>query len=255
MPINFHPLANLAQTNFDDNLADISRLLQERYTIKSKSRRNLNIELDDDELDHVNARFYDDNRQPIHKDLSDKVLTINIDEHSFINQPDHHTGRLIDDDFDDMQEDIRQQVEKAREDGLYDYDPVSPPSSHASDNSFDKNEFLSKTERDSPTLQSSQMFRRPDDNMSDTESEHEPASDKHANSTEQHSENESEYDRNSNPRPPEQDEDIFDMSTDSFDGSNVHRTYSQKSDSSSDEEPIPSSQPRTTMIVPQISKK
>jgi hypothetical protein len=76
---------------------------------------------------------------------------INIDEHSFINQPDHQTGRLIDDDFDDMQEDIRKQVKKAREDGLYDYDPVSPPSSHASDDSFDENEFLSETERDSPT--------------------------------------------------------------------------------------------------------
>jgi hypothetical protein len=91
--------------------------------------------------------------------------------------------------------------------------------------------------------------------MSDTESEHEPASDKHANSTEQHSENASQYDRNSNPRPPEQDKNIFDMSIDSFDESNVHRTYSQKSDSSSDQELIPSSQPRTTMIVPQISKK
>jgi hypothetical protein len=249
MPINFHPSANRAQTNFDDNLADISPMLRERYTIKSKSRRNLNIELDDDELDHVNARFYNENRQPIHKDLSD------IDEHSFINQPDHQTGRLIDDDFDDMQEDIRQQVKKAREDGLYDYDPVSPPSSHAPDDSFDKNEFLSETERDSPTPRSSQMFRRPDNNMSETESEHEPASDKPANSTTRDSENESEYDRNSNPRPPEQDDDIFDMSTDSFDGSNVHNTYSQKSDSSSDEELIPSSQPRTTMIVPQISKK
>jgi hypothetical protein len=91
--------------------------------------------------------------------------------------------------------------------------------------------------------------------MSETESEHEPASEKPANSTARDSENESEYERNSNPRPPEQDEDIFDMSTDSFDGSNVHRTYSQKSESSSDEELIPSLQPRTTMIVPQISKK
>jgi hypothetical protein len=180
---------------------------------------------------------------------------INIDEHSFINQPDHQTGRLIDDDFDDMQEDIRQQVEKAREDGLYDYEPVSPPSSHASDDSFDENEFLSETERDSPTPRSSQMFRRHDDNMSDTESEHEPASDKPANSTEQDSEHESEYERNSNPRPPEEDDNIFDMSVDSFEESNARRTYSQKSDSSSDEEPIPSSQPRTTMIVPQISKK
>jgi hypothetical protein len=255
MPINFHPSANRAQTNFDDNLADISPLLRERYTLKSKSRRNLNIDLDEDDLDHVNARFYDENRQPIHKDLSDKVLMINIDEHSFINQPDHQTGRLIDDDFDDMQEDIRQQVEKAREDGLYDYEPVSPPSSHASDDSFDENEFLSETERDSPTPRSSQMFRRHDDNMSDTESEHEPASDKPANSTEQDSEHESEYERNSNPRPPEEDDNIFDMSVDSFDESNARRTYSQKSDSSSDDEPIPSSQPRTTMIVPQISKK
>jgi hypothetical protein len=254
MPINFHPSANRAQTNFDDNLNDISPMLRDRYTLKSKSRLNLNIELDDDELDNVNARFYDENQQRIHKDLSDKVLTINIDEHSFINQPDHQTGRLIDDDFDDMQEDIRQQVEKAREDGLYDYDPVSPPSSHASDDSFDENEFLSETERDSPTPRSSQMFRRPDDNMSESESEHEPASDKPANSTEQNSENESEYERNSNPRPPDQDDDIFDMSNDSFDGSNVHRTYSQRSDSSSDEEIIPSTQPRPTMIVPKISK-
>jgi hypothetical protein len=229
-------------------------MLRDRYTLKSKSRRNLNIDLDDDELDNVNARFYDENQQRIHKDLSDKVLTINIDEHSFINQPDHQTGRLIDDDFDEMQEDIRKQVEKAREDGLYDYDPVSPPSSHASDDSFDENEFLSETERDSPTPRSSQMFRRPDDNMSDTESEHEPASDKPANSTEQDSENESEYERNSNPRPPDEDDNIFDMSNDSFDESNVHRTYSQKSDSSSDDEIIPSSQPRPTMIVPKISK-
>jgi hypothetical protein len=135
-------------------------------------------------LDNVNARFYDENQQRIHKDLSDKVLTINIDEHSFINQPDHQTGRLIDDDFDDMQEDIRKQVEQVREDGLYDYEPVSPPTSHASDDSFDENEFLSETERDSPTLRSSQMFRRPDNNMSKTESEHEPASDKPANSME-----------------------------------------------------------------------
>jgi hypothetical protein len=63
--------------------------------------------LDKDDLHHVNARFYDENRQPIQKDLSDKVLTINIDQHSFINQPDPLIGRLIDDDFDDMQEDIR----------------------------------------------------------------------------------------------------------------------------------------------------
>ncbi len=91
--------------------------------------------------------------------------------------------------------------------------------------------------------------------MSDTESEHEPASDKPANSTEQDSENESEYERNSNPRPPDEDDNIFDMSKDSFDESNARRTYSQKSDSSSDDEPIPSSQPRNTMIVPQISKK
>ncbi len=69
---------------------------------KIKITLNLNIDLDDDDLDHVNARFYNENRQPIHKDLSDKILMINIDEHSFINQPDHQTGRLIDDDFDDM---------------------------------------------------------------------------------------------------------------------------------------------------------
>jgi hypothetical protein len=205
-------------------------------------------------LDHVNARFYDENRQPIQKDLSDKVLTINIDEHSFINQPDHQTGRLIDDDFNNMQEDIRKQVEQAREDGLYNYDPVSPPSCHASDKSFNENEFLSKTERDSPTPRSSQMFRQPDDNMSNTESEHEPASDKPANSTENESENESEYERNSNPRPPDQDDDIFDTSVNSFNESNVQRTYSQKSNSSSDDEFIPSSQPRITMIVPKISK-
>jgi hypothetical protein len=132
---------------------------------------------------------------------------------------------------------------------------VSPPSSHASEDSFDENEFLSETERDSPTPRSSQMFRRPDDNMSKTESEHEPASEKPANSTARNSENESEYEQNSNPRPPEQDDDIFDMSNDSFDKSYDHRTYSQKSDSSSDDEIIPSSQPRPTMIVPKISKK
>ncbi len=255
MPINFHPSANRAQTNFYDNLADISPMLRDWYTIKSKSRRNLNIDLDDDDLNNVNARFYDDKRQRIHMDLSDKVLTINIDEHSFINQPDHQTGRLINDNFDDMQEDIRKQVEKAREDGLYNYDPVSPPSSHASDDSFDENEFLSETKRDSPTPRSSQMFRRPDDNMSETESEHEPASDKPANSTARDLENESEYEWNSNPRPPVQDNDIFDMSNDSFDESNVHQTYSQKSNSSSDDEIIPLSQPGTTMIVPKISKK
>jgi hypothetical protein len=175
---------------------------------------------------------------------------INIDEHSFINQPDHQTGRLIDDDFDDMQEDIRQQVEKARENGLYDYDPVSPPSSHASDDSFDENEFLSETERDSPT--------RDPPKCSDDQTRTCPKLNLNMN---QHQTNpqtqrpESEYERNSNPRPPEQEDDIFDMSTDSFNGSNVHRTYSQKSDSSPDEEPIPSSQPHTTMIVPQISKK
>jgi hypothetical protein len=254
MPINFHPSANRAQTNFDDYLADISPMLRDRYTIKSKLRRNLNIDLDEEDLDHVNARFYDENRQPIQKVLSDKVLTINIDEHSFINQLDHQTGRLIDDDYDDMQEDIRKQVKQAREDGLYDYDPVLPPSSHASDDSFDKNEFLSETERDSPTPRSSQMFIRPDDNMSDTESEHEPASDKQAHSKENNSENDSEYERNSNLRPPDQDDDIFDMSTDSFIESNVHQTYSQKSESSSDDEIIPSSQPHTTMIVQKISK-
>ena len=55
-------------------------------------------------------------------------------------------------------------------------------------------------------------------------------------------------------RHPEQDSDIFDMSIDSFKESNVHRTYSQKSDSSSDDEIIPSSQLCTTMIVPKISK-
>ncbi len=132
---------------------------------------------------------------------------------------------------------------------------MSPPSSQASDNSFDENEFLSETERDSPTPRSSQMFRRPEDNMSETESEHEPASDKPANSKARDSENESDYERNSNPRPPEQDDDIFDMSNDSFDESNVHRTYSQKSDSSSDDEIILSSQSRPTMIVPKISKK
>ncbi len=99
------------------------------------------------------------------------------------------------------------------------------------------------------------MFRRHEDNMSKTESEHEPVSDKPANSTARDSENKSEYERNSNPRPPEEDDNIFDKSIDSFDESNVHGTYSQKSDSSSDEELIPSSQPRTTMIVPQISKK
>jgi hypothetical protein len=85
---------------------------------------------------------------------------------------------MCDDDFDDMQEDIRKQVEQAREDGLYDYDPISPPSSHASDDSFEENEFLSETERDSLTPRSAQMFRRTDNNMSETESEHEPASDK-----------------------------------------------------------------------------
>ncbi len=206
-------------------------------------------------MDHVNSRFYDENQQPIQKDLSDKVLTINIDEHSFINQPDHQTGKLIDDDFDDIQEDIRKQVKQAREDGLYDYKPVSSPSSHTSDDSFDENEFLSETERDSPTPRSSQMFRQPDDNLSETESEHEPASDKPANSTAKDSDNKSEYERNSNPRPPEKDDNIFDMSIDLFYESNVHRTYSQKSDLSSDEELILSSQPRATMIVPQISKK
>jgi hypothetical protein len=92
MPINFHPSANRAQTNFDDHLADISPMLRDRYTIKSKSRCNLNTDLDDDDLDRINARFYDENQQPIQIDLSDKVLTINIDKNSFINQPDHQTG-------------------------------------------------------------------------------------------------------------------------------------------------------------------
>ncbi len=132
---------------------------------------------------------------------------------------------------------------------------MSPPSSHASDDSFHENEFLSETERDSPTPRSSQMFRRPDDNMSESESEHEPASDKPANSMASDLNNKSEYERNSTPRPPDHDDNIFDMSNDSFNESNTHRTYSQKSDSSSDDELIPSSQPRTTMIVPKISKK
>jgi hypothetical protein len=37
MPINFHPSANMAQTNFDNQLADISPMLPDRFTIKSKS--------------------------------------------------------------------------------------------------------------------------------------------------------------------------------------------------------------------------
>ncbi len=230
-------------------------MLRDRYTIKSKSRRNLNIDLDKwTDLDCVNARFYDENRQPIQKDLSDKVLTINIDEHSFINQPDPLIGRLIDGNFDNMQEDIQKQVNHARADGLYDYYPVSPSSSHASDDSFYENEFLSETERHSPTPQSLQMFRGPDDNMSETESEQEPASDKYANSTEKDPASDLEHERNSNPRPPEQDSDIFDMSIDSFNKSNAHRTYSQKSYSSSYDEIILSLQPHTTMIVPKISK-
>ncbi len=74
------------------------------------------------------------------------------------------------------------QVEQVQADRLYDYNPVLPPSSHASDDSFDEN--VSETERDSPMSRSSQMFRRPDDNMSETDSEHKPALDKHVNSTE-----------------------------------------------------------------------
>jgi hypothetical protein len=48
--------------------------------------------------------------------LLDKVLKINIDEHSFVNQPDPdpQIGRLIDDDFDDMQEDRKTGQASAR---------------------------------------------------------------------------------------------------------------------------------------------
>ncbi len=229
MTINFHPSVNRAQTNFDDQLSRISLMLKDKYTILSKSHLNLNIDLDKEELDNVNSRFKDNNRQPIHKDLSDKVLTINIDKHSFINQPDPQIGKLIDDDFNHMQEDIRRQLEQAKANGLYDYEPVSPHSSHASDDSLDEGKFLSETERDLPTPRSSQMFRRPNNNMSDTESEHKPAKYKHPNSTENDSENNSEYERNSNPRPPDWENNIFDMLTDLFDKSNVHLTYNQKS--------------------------
>ncbi len=186
MLINFHPSTNRVQTNFDDHVIGISPMLRDRYTIKSKSCRNLNINLYGNKLDQVNTRFYDENQQPIQKDLSDKVLSINIDEHSFINQPDPQIGRLIDDDFDDMQEDIQRKVEQARADELYDYNPVLPPSSHASKDSFDENKFLSETERDSPMPRSSHMFRRPDDIMSETKSEHETASYNHPGSGKPH---------------------------------------------------------------------
>jgi hypothetical protein len=56
MPISFHQSANRAQTNFDDQISNISTMLNKNYTIKSKSRQNLNIDLDENEIDNINAR-------------------------------------------------------------------------------------------------------------------------------------------------------------------------------------------------------
>ena len=67
-PINFHPSSNRLPTNFYDNIFTMDR---DKYTLRSKSIRDLNINLDDDEIQQVQARFTE-NGQPIETDFADK---------------------------------------------------------------------------------------------------------------------------------------------------------------------------------------
>jgi len=253
MPINFDPAANRAQTDFDQQLDNLSPILRDKYTLQSKSRRNLNIDLDDEDRENVNARFIDDDGQPIRHDLADKVLSINIDEHSPDNLPDTYSGRLIDDDYDDMQEDIRLTIDKARAEGRFG-EQMSISSSEDSEIDFNEEDLLFGDERDSPAPSSSQMFRRPDDHLSDSDTDNESTTNIAPNN-DNDSLIEQNIDRNSTPRPPDQRRYFDDDSDISFDDNNVQQTYSQRSLLDSDNDIIQSSQPISQMIVPQIMRK
>jgi hypothetical protein len=146
LPINIHPFTNRAQTNFDDHLADISPMLRDQCTIKSKSNQNLNIDLDDNNLTKSmpNSMMKTDNQfkktcwtKFLQSTLTSTASSTNqihrsADSLMMISMTCKKTGR---------------QVEQVQADRLYDYNPVLPPSSHASDDSFNENVSIRNRKR------------------------------------------------------------------------------------------------------------
>ena len=163
-PINFHPSSNRLPTNFDDNIFTMDR---DKYTLRSKSLRDLNIDLGDEEISQVQARFTE-NDQIIETDLADKNLTINGSKPN-----DPNFGRFIDNEYEDLKEHVRQTiVNNGQNDEQFNYSDTSDEETEHSENYFSEDDFneeelLNEEERDL----GSQLFRDYNDQISDTDNE------------------------------------------------------------------------------------
>ena len=230
-PINFHPSANRLSTNFDDNTFPF---LRDKYTLQSKSVRNLNIDLDEPDLRQIQARFTE-NGQEINENLTDKVLSINVDEGTkpTENIDSFDFGKIINDDYEELREQIRQDFETER------LLLNSTSDTDSEDDSFNEDELLNDEEREQPVPSGSQLFRDYDDHLSASENEenifftdsHERASESIFNDESQDSNSQP---RGASPKPSEGSDLSFDE--------NAGRTYLQNSDSESENEVFFSSQ-------------
>ena len=228
-PISFHPSANRLPTNFDDNTFPLSR---DKYTLKSKSVRNLNINLDENEYENVQARF-PTNGQNNKENWPDKLLSINVDEGTRPAENMDNFGKIINDDYEELQEQIRQELERQH------LENESISDSDSDTDSFNEEDLLNDEERDEPVSSGSQLYRDYEDHLSESENEDYFSSyDSRERVSESILEEES---QDSNPQPRGQSPTMSEGSDLSFD-ENVGRTYLYQSDSESENEVFFSSQ-------------
>ena len=220
--INFHPSSNRLPTNLDKNIFTMDR---DKYTLCSKSIRDLNISLDDEEISQVQACFTE-NGQIIETDLADKHFTINVDKGSKPNDP--NFGQFIDNEYEDLKEHVRQTIANNRQnDEHFHFSDTSDEELETSENNFiddnfNEDKLLNEEERDFEIPNSGlQLFRDYDDHISDTDNE--------SNIEFRSQENP----QDSNPQSGNTSPDMFNDS-EPLDRQNRHHPYADTSDSEDD---------------------
>ena len=287
IPINFHPAANRVQTNFDEQINNVSPLLREKYTLKSKSLRELNISPDGFSHDST-ATFREDNGDLVTEDLADKVMSINVDEQQM--EQNEFFGRLqenetemqneiLDTLYDSDNEEVNQQInddlnqaENSDVESEVDFSLQRPDSNLSG-------RYRAMMEQPRETDEEAQLFRQRLDSYhrrqdelddlieptlqptyeSDSEREDNISFDDESVNEYQHLFDNSDLNitsRGSSPQPlshehVEQNESDLELNRE-----NLSQTYEQPlNNSNSSQEIIPSSQPKPTLLVPKIRKQ
>ena len=142
-------------------------------------------------------------------------------------------GKIINDDYEELQEQIRQELERQH------LENESISDSDSDTDSFNEEDLLNDEERDEPVSSGSQLYRDYEDHLSESENEDYFSSyDSRERVSESILEEES---QDSNPQPRGQSPTMSEGSDLSFD-ENVGRTYLYQSDSESENEVFFSSQ-------------